>query len=70
VPGLLAAPLASQGLFHSAFLSGFKVKRVFLDLFDDVFLLDLSFETAKSVFQRLTVLKSNFSQRLTPPFPS
>jgi len=43
---LLAGALASQSLFYPAFLTGFQVEGVSLDLFDDVFLLDLALETS------------------------
>jgi len=49
VSSLLAAPLASQGFFDSSFFPRFQVKRVFLDLLNDVFLLDLSLKAAKGV---------------------
>ena len=48
-PGLLANSLAGQGFFYSPLLAGFQIERVALDLFDDVFLLDLALESAKSV---------------------
>ena len=66
----LASPLASQGGLHAFFLTGFQVKRMALDLFDDVFLLDLALETAQGVLQGFTLLQSNFRQSDTPPNPS
>ena len=66
----LASPLASQGGLHAFFFTGFQVKRMALDLFDDVFLLDLALETAQSILQGLTLLQSNFRQTDTPPNPS
>jgi len=38
-----------------------------LDFFYDVFLLNLSLEAAKCVFQRLSVLKPYFSQPINTP---
>jgi len=35
---------------------------MFLNLFNDILLLNLTLKAPKRVFQRLTVLKSNFSQ--------
>ena len=37
------------------------------DFFDDVFLLDLALETAESVLERLSFLKSHFSQTTNTP---
>jgi len=68
-PGLLTNPLASQSCLNSAPFSWFQVKGMFLDLFDDVFLLDLPLETAKSVLQRFSVLKSYFRQSTNTPVP-
>jgi L-threonylcarbamoyladenylate synthase len=67
VSRLLAAPFPRQGFFDSSFFPGFQVKRVFLDLLDDVFLLHLALEAAQSIFQRLTILKSHFRQNLNTP---
>jgi hypothetical protein len=50
VSGLLSAPFASQRFLDSSFFPGFQVEGVFLDLLDDVFLLNLSLETTKRVF--------------------
>ena len=36
---------------------------MFLDFFDDVFLLDFALETLQRTFQGLTILNDNFSQR-------
>jgi hypothetical protein len=59
--------LASQRSFHTLFLAGLQVKGVTLDLLDDVFLLHLALETAKSVLEGFALLKSYFSQTETPP---
>ena len=67
VSGLLACPLASQGRLDSFFLTRFQVERVPFDFLYDVFLLNLSFEAAKRVFQGLPVLKSYFSQPIHTP---
>ena len=50
VSGLLAASFSSQRFLDSAFLPGFQVEGVFLDLLDDVFLLNLALETSKRAF--------------------
>jgi hypothetical protein len=49
VSGLLSAALASQRFLDSSPFSGFQVEGVFLDLLDDVFLLNLSLEPTKRV---------------------
>src|SRR5277367_778703 len=64
---LLPGALACEGSFDSFFLSGFQVKGVALDLFDDVFLLHLALEAAQGVLQGFTLLQSNFRQTDTPP---
>jgi hypothetical protein len=66
----LASPLASQGGLHAFFFTGFQVKRVALNLFDNVFLLHFALEAAQSVFEGFTLLQSNFRQTDTPPNPS
>jgi hypothetical protein len=64
---LLPVPLASQRLFDTLFLAGFQVERMPLYFLDNVFCLYLTFEAAESIFQRLTLLHSNFRQLTTPP---
>lgn len=70
VPGLFAGSFPRQGRFDSLFLSWLQIKGMLFDFLDDVLLLHLSLEAAEGAFQRLSLLKSNFSQRQTPPFPS
>ena len=60
------APFSSQRLFDALLLARFQVEGVFLDFLDDVFLLDLSLETAQSIFDRFTILNSNFRQSIHP----
>jgi len=67
VPGLFACSLASQGRFDSLLLTRFQVERMSFDFFYDIFLLHLTFEAAKRVFQGLSVLKSYFSQTINTP---
>jgi len=62
VSNLLACSFASQGRLDPFFLARFQVERMSFDFLYDVFLLNLSFEAAKRVFQGLSVLKSYFSQ--------
>jgi hypothetical protein len=66
----LASALASERGFYAFLLAGFQVKRVALDLFNDVFLLHFALEAAQSVFEGFTLLQSNFRQTDTPPNPS
>jgi hypothetical protein len=42
---------------------------MFLDFFDDVFLLHLALEAAQGIFQGLTFLKSHFRQNSNTPIP-
>jgi hypothetical protein len=60
-PLLLAQPLARKSLFRAAFLARLHVIAVFLDLFDDVFLLYLALKPAQRIFQGLTFLNTDFS---------
>jgi hypothetical protein len=66
----LTSPLASERGLYTFFLTGFQVKGVALDLFNDVFLLHLALEAAQSVLERFTLLQPNFRQTDTPPDPS
>ena len=67
VPGLFACSLASQGRFDSLLLTRFQVERMSFDFLYDIFLLHLTLEAAKRVFQGLSVLKSYFSQTINTP---
>src|SRR5713226_3751753 len=66
----LARTLARQRGFHAFLLTGFQVKGVALDFFNNVFLLHFALEAAQSVFEGFTLLQSNFRQTDTPPNPS
>ena len=63
----LACPFPSEGGFNAFLFTGFQVKRVALNLFDNVFLLYLALETAQGVFEGFPLLQSNFRQTNTPP---
>ena len=67
---LFSSSLASKSGLNTLFLAGLQVKGVALDLLDNVFLLHLTLETAQSVLEGFTLLKSNFCQTDTPPDPS
>jgi len=60
----LPVPFACQSLLDPQFFARLQIKRMTLDLFDDVFLLHLAFEAPEGVFQGFTVLESYFSQNL------
>jgi len=66
----LASTFASESSFYTLFLAGLQVKGVALDLLDNVFLLHLTLETAQSVLEGFTLLKSYLCQTDTPPNPS
>src|SRR5439155_22270358 len=46
----LPQALARQGLFDPLFFAGFQIVGMFLDILDNVFLLNLALETAKGAF--------------------
>jgi hypothetical protein len=68
-PLLFTETLTREGFLGSTPFAGLHVVAVFLDLLDDVLSLDLPFEAAESVFQRLTLLNNNFCHAYSPPFP-
>jgi hypothetical protein len=59
---LLPVALARQRFLGPLLLSGLQIKRMALDLFDDVLLLDLPLEAPQSAFERLALLDMDFSQ--------
>jgi hypothetical protein len=59
---LAAQTLPGGSLLGSLLLAGLQVKGMFLDLFDDVFLLDLALESLQRAFQGFTILYDNFCQ--------
>jgi hypothetical protein len=54
--------LPGGSLLGSLFFARLQIKGMFLDFFDDVFLLDLALKTLQRAFQGLTILNDNFSQ--------
>ena len=67
---LFPGSFACQRLFCSAFVPGFQIEGVLLDVLDDVFLLNLPLEPPERAFDRLTVLYLDLSQNfLSPPSP-
>ena len=67
-PRLLAAALARQSFFHALSFDRLQIKRVTFHFFNDVFGLYLSFRAAKSVLERLTLLKTNFRRSDWTPY--
>lgn len=65
--GLFPASLPGQRLFYALLFARFQVKRMPLDLFNDVFLLYLAFKAPQGILKGFTLLQSNFRQRTTPP---
>jgi hypothetical protein len=63
----LAAALASQRFFDSLSLARLQVKGVTFYFLDNVLSLHLPLESSQRVFEGLTLLKSNFRQKTTPP---
>src|SRR5215471_20639679 len=61
-PALFSGSLTRQGLLHAAPLSRLQVVRVTFHFLDNVFRLHLPLKPAQRVFQRLTLLQSNFCQ--------
>src|SRR5215467_2825651 len=67
-PVLFSGSLTRQRLLHTAPLSRLQVIGVTFHFLDDVFRLHFTLEPAQGVFQRLTLLQSNFRQfDLLPP---
>ena len=63
---LFPAPLPGKHLLNSFLFARFQVEGVLFNFLNNVFLLDLSFETPQSVFNRFAVLNPNFRQSLHP----
>jgi len=59
-PNLLSGTLARQSLLQPALLARFQIVGVTLHFLNDVFGLNLAFESTKGVLERLALLQSNF----------
>ena len=66
----LASAFSGQRGLYALLFTGFQVKGVALDFFDNVLLLHFALEAAQRVFEGFTLLQPNFRQRDTPPNPS
>jgi len=64
-----AAALAGECLLDPLFFAGLQVEGMTLYFLDDVVLLYLALETAKSILEGLSLLQSNFSQTNYTPKP-
>ena len=58
---LLTAPLPGERLLRSTLVTRLQIERVLLDILDDIFLLNLTLETAEGALDRLAVLYFHFS---------
>ncbi len=56
---LLPIALASKRLFDALLFAWFQIEGVALDLLDDVFRLNFTFEATQGIFERFTFLNSN-----------
>ena len=57
----LARSLAGERLLRTAPITRLQIERMFLDIFDDIFLLHLPLETAECAFDRFAFLYLDFS---------
>ena len=60
---LFTIALTCQRFFDALLLAGLQVKGVTLDLFDNVFGLNLALEAAQSILKGFAFLNSNLSQK-------
>jgi len=59
---LLAIAFTGEGFLGATLFTGLQIERMALDLFNNVFLLDLAFEAAKRALKGFTVLKNYLCQ--------
>jgi hypothetical protein len=62
-----AIALARKRLLRPAFVAGFQIEGVLLDILDDVFLLHLPLESPEGALDRLTLLNLHFSHAWNTP---
>jgi hypothetical protein len=67
-PELLAVTFSRQRLLGSAFVTRLQIEGMLLDIFDNVFLLNLPLEPAESAFDRFALLYLHFSHARYTPF--
>ncbi len=66
-PLLLARTFPRESLLGPPLVSRLEIKRVLLDIFNNVFLLNLPLEPAKCAFDRLALLDFHFSHASNTP---
>jgi hypothetical protein len=59
---LFAIAFPGEGFLGAALFTGLQIERMALDLFNNIFLLDLAFEAAKRALKGFTVLKNYLCQ--------
>jgi hypothetical protein len=59
---LLAIALTGECFLRATLFAGLQIERMALDLFNDIFLLDLALEAAERALQGFPILKNDFSQ--------
>ena len=59
---LLSIAFPGEGFLGATLFTGLQIKRMALDLFYNIFLLDLAFEAAKRTLKGFTVLKNYLCQ--------
>jgi len=59
---LFAIALAGECFLGATLFPGLQIERMALDLFHNVFLLDLALKAAERALQGLSILKNDFSQ--------
>ena len=64
---LFAVALSSQRFLLTPLFSGLQIEGVTLDLFDNIFLLNLSLKATQSALQSLPILEMDFCQTDSPP---
>jgi len=67
---LLAIALPRQCLLGTSVITRFQIERVFLDVLDDVFLLNLALEASEGALDRLAFLNLDFSPACNTPSPA
>jgi hypothetical protein len=67
-PELLTVSLSRKRLLRPTLIAGLQIEGMLFDIFDDVFLLNLPLEPAKSALDRLALLDFHFSHVTHTPF--
>jgi hypothetical protein len=67
---LLAITLSRQCLFRTTLVAWLQIERVFLDVLDNVFLLNLALEPSEGALDGLAFLNLDFSHACNTPSPA